>query len=82
VVYIRNNIFLKAFGLHLQKVRTSKGFSQAQLAADCNMEISQISRIERGLLNTGISQIYIISLCLEIEPKELFDFKIAKSKAI
>lgn len=74
--YSRNNQFLKAFGLHLQKVRSLQGFSQAQLAADCNMEISQISRIERGLLNTGISQIHIISESLGVESSVLFNFKI------
>lgn len=73
--YIRDNKSLKAFGKQLQKLRIQKGFTQAQLAADCNMEISQISRIERGLLNTGISQICIIAQCLEISPKDLFDFE-------
>jgi len=74
VAYLRSNKFLKAFGQNLKKVRLAKNVSQADLAYNCGMEISQISRLERGLLNTGISNIYLIAKYLEVEPKELFDF--------
>lgn len=74
MAYLRSNKFLKAFGLNLKKVRLEKNVSQADLAFSCGMEISQISRLERGLLNTGISNIYLIAKYLEIEPKDLFDF--------
>ena len=39
-------------GERLRSIRRAIGLSQAQLAIDANMEISQISRIERGVLNT------------------------------
>lgn len=74
MAYLRSNKFLKAFGQNLKKVRLEKNVSQADLAFSCGMEISQISRLERGLLNTGISNIYLIAKYLEVEPKELFDF--------
>jgi len=76
VAYLRNKKFLKAFGKHLKKVRLSKNVSQAKLAYDCDMEISQISRMERGLSNTGISNLYLIAKSLNIHPKELLDFEI------
>ena len=39
------------------------------------MEISQIGRIERGLINTSISSVFIIAEALNISPKHLFDFE-------
>ncbi|MGJ5642896.1 helix-turn-helix domain-containing protein [Formosa sp. S-31] len=66
--------FLIAFGKNLSKLRRFKGFTQEQLANDLNIEISQISRIERGKINTSISNIKLISLALDIEIKELFNF--------
>jgi len=75
VAYLRSNKFLKAFGKHLKEVRLKKNVSQAQLAYDCDMEISQISRMERGLVNTGISNLYLMAKSLKIHPKELLDFE-------
>jgi transcriptional regulator with XRE-family HTH domain len=37
------------------------------------MEISQISRIERGLINTGVLNIIHIAEFLQVSPKEFFD---------
>jgi len=67
--------FLQKFGNNLNKIRKSKGFTQAELANDLGIEISQISRIERGVINTSITNIYAISEILNIEIKEFFDFK-------
>ena len=44
------------------------------LADMTNIEYSQISRIERGLINTSIGIIYEISKALETDIKELFNF--------
>jgi transcriptional regulator with XRE-family HTH domain len=66
--------FLKAFGKNLRKVRKSQGFTQAQLANDIGVEISQISRIERGIINTSIGNCNAISSVLNVSVKELFNF--------
>ncbi len=53
----------------------SKGLSQAELAFECGeKEWSQISRMERGLVNFHISYLFIIAEALEIEPTELLKF--------
>ena len=39
------------------------------------MEYSQISRIERGIINTSISHVFAIAKALKVEPSELFTFK-------
>ncbi|WP_425557100.1 helix-turn-helix domain-containing protein [Flaviramulus aquimarinus] len=62
------------FGINLKKVRKSRGFTQAELANDIGIEISQISRIERGIINTSVSTIYEISQALKIEISDLFNF--------
>lgn len=69
-----DKIFLKEFGKRLKKLRKEKGFSQAQLAFESNIEISQISRVERGLINTTIANAKHLSKILEVELKEMFDF--------
>lgn len=68
------NLFLIAFGKNLKKIRTSKGFTQANLANDLSIEISQISRIERGIINTSTYNAYKIAKVLGVDVKDLFDF--------
>ena len=66
--------FLILFGKNLKKVRESKNITQAQLAIDCDFDVSVISRIERGVVNTSLSNLKLISSALQIELSELFDF--------
>lgn len=66
--------FLIAFGKNLRKVRKAQGYTQAQLANDIGVEISQISRIERGIINTSIGNCNAISKILKIPIQNLFDF--------
>ena len=72
--YLKESDFLIAFGKNLRKYRKLKGFTQEQLAIDLNIEISQISRIERGVINTSIGNINAISKVLKIDINQLFDF--------
>jgi len=74
VEYLDENSFLIAFGKNLKNLRKKKGLTQEQLAIDLNIEISQISRIERGVINTSIGNVNAIAKILKIEHKELFDF--------
>ena len=74
MAYLRNDKYLLHFGKNLKKIREAKNMSQSELAYACDMEISQISRLERGILNTSISNIYFIAKALNVHPKDLFDF--------
>ena len=69
----RNTILLN-FGRKLRLTRLAKGFTQEQLANELGVEISQISRIERGVINTSVTTLYTISKVLDIEISELFIF--------
>ena len=72
--YYSENEFLIRFGENLKALRKSKNFTQSELANDLGIEISQISRIERGIIITSSYNIYRISKTLNIEVEDLFDF--------
>ncbi len=72
--YLRDKKFLIDFGKNLKRIRVEKNISQAELAYSINVEISQISRLERGQLNSGIYSVFLIAKYLKVSPKELFDF--------
>ena len=72
----KDNQFLKAFGKNLKLLREVKNFTQAQLAIDCDCDVSVISRIERGVVNTSLSNLKLIADALEVNLKDLFDFEV------
>jgi len=74
-LYVRKNVnidFLILFGSNLKIIRESKGLTQAQLAIDCCFDVSVISRIERGVVNTSLSNLNTIANALNISLKDFF----------
>ena len=71
--YDRNTILI-SFGKNLRLTRLAKGFTQEQLANELGVEISQISRIDRGVVNTSFSTLYSISKVLNVDVSEFFVF--------
>jgi transcriptional regulator with XRE-family HTH domain len=72
VKYLRNDEQLKAIGEKIRKYRRAKSLSQTELAFECgDKDWSQISRMERGLVNFSISYLFTVAEVLEISPKEL-----------
>lgn len=63
------------FGLNVVYYRKRKRLTQLQLAELVDIDRSHISAIELG--NVGVSMDVIFRLCevLEIQPKDLFDFR-------
>ena len=72
--YLKNKEFIIEFGKNLRKIRKNKGLTQQDLANDIAVEISQISRIERGIINTSISTANTLAEALKIDITELFSF--------
>ena len=66
---------LISFGGNLRKLRLAKGLTQEQLANELGIEISQISRIERGVINTSVTTLYAIAKTLKIDVSQLFVFE-------
>lgn len=74
VLYIRDNKNIKLFGERMRQIRKQYNLSQEELAYRANITISQVGRIERGVINTSVSTIFTIAKVLNIHPKEFFDF--------
>ncbi len=70
--YLRNEDGIVAFGKKMRELRLEKGFSQEQLAWKSGLEFSQISRIERGKINTSLSHILLIAEHLGVSPSDFF----------
>jgi len=73
---ISEETFLVNLGIHVRQLREKKGLSQQSLADDCNINKSQIARLEVAKVNTGIKTLAKIANALDVELKELFDFSI------
>lgn len=67
--------FLKTLGTKIKVLRKLQNISQDQLAYECELHRTNINRIEKGKLNTGILNLLIISKALGVSLDELFDFE-------
>lgn len=68
---VRNENLIRAFGKRLKQVREAKGLSQHELALLCQIEHSQVSRIELGKVNATISTIALLAEHLDMKVWEL-----------
>lgn len=59
--------------MNLKSLRLKANFTQEQLANEIGVEISQISRIERGLIATSVVTFHDISKALNIPLRAFFD---------
>ena len=60
-------------GSNIRKIRKAKGLTIQGLAFEAKTEYTQLSRIERGKINTSAYQIYLIAIALEVEYVSLFE---------
>lgn len=75
-IEIGKNDFRASFGLNLKRIRQSKGLSFRKLAQRCDIDYSNLNKIEKGKINISLSTILELAKGLEIHPKELFDFEL------
>ncbi len=68
--------FKKEFGKNLRLIRKIKGLTQEKLAEMINLNQRQLTRIENGISFVSSDVIEKLIFALNIEPKDLFDFKI------
>ncbi len=78
--YIYNEMdrieFRIAFGKRIEKFRKKLGLSYRELAQKCDVDHSNISKIEKGEVDVRISTIQELAKGLEVHPQELFDFEV------
>ena len=66
-----DEIFADKVGNLIRKHRKSKGLSIEALAGICEMNYTQISRIERGLVNCYLNSLGRIMWALDIDPADI-----------
>ena len=65
---------LKDFGKKVRVCRKEQAMTQSALAYEMDVEISQISRIERGLINPTLLTIIRLASGLRVSISRLFDY--------
>jgi len=68
---IRDEAVLKKFGQRVKQLRKEHGMSQDDLAAECDIEKTQIYRIEGGKINTTISTLKLLAEAFKMTIEEL-----------
>ena len=68
---MKNSLQIKV-GKRIQEIRIEKNLSQQDLAAKCNFEKSNMSRLEAGRSNATLSTLEVVSTALEVDVIELF----------
>ena len=71
---MRNDALFIKVGKQIQKLRILRGLSQQDLAAKCDFEKSNMSRLEAGKVNCTLSTINKIATALDVKIEELFKF--------
>lgn len=72
IKHFRKDEQLKIIGDKIRKYRLAKGLTQSELGFECgDKDWSQISRMERGLVNFSVSYLLLVAEVLEISPKDL-----------
>lgn len=57
---------LKKLGLHIRSLRVKKDYTQEEFADRASLSVSQIGRIERGILNPSFVTLLAIARALKV----------------
>lgn len=67
---------LNLLGINLKKHRKLKGYSYRELAQLCDVDHSQISKIEKGQISLEVITLCDLAKGLGVHPKELLDIEL------
>ena len=73
VAVLRNMYAIGLLADNVRLYRNGRNLSQEALANMADIELSQVSRVERKLLNTSVSTIYALAKALNIKPSQLLE---------
>jgi transcriptional regulator with XRE-family HTH domain len=68
---VRRTQITTRFGNRVRELRQRAGFSQEEFAAECNLDRTYISGIERGKRNLGLRNVEAIAVALKLTISEL-----------
>lgn len=63
----------KRFGINIRKARTSKGWSQEDLAESAGLDRTYVSGVERGVRNPTLTVINQFAKAFGVDPGTLLD---------
>ena len=66
--------FSEKIGLKIKQLRVAKGISQAELGRLCMKDRQHIELIENNKVSANIYTLYVLSIALNVDIKELFAF--------
>lgn len=69
----RNELAINTLGANIRKYRTERNLTIEELANLIEVDYSQISRMERGIVNANVSILFDIANALKIEPSQLLE---------
>ena len=69
---MRDETLYKKVGKRIQEIRRHQNLSQQDLAAKCNFEKSNMSRLEAGRVNVTLSTLNKVSTALKVDIVEFF----------
>jgi len=72
--YFKDDQALLRIGKRIREIRTSKKISQYNLANECEVDYSQISRMELGKVNFSVSNFLRVAKALGVDPREFLDW--------
>jgi putative transcriptional regulator len=70
----KNTPLLLAFGRRVRSLRLARGLSMRELCDALNIDVHQLSRVEKGQVATSIVTGYALAKVFEMSLSELFDF--------
>lgn len=70
-----NKEFLQKFAKNLKRIRKQKGIKQDDFLAINGISLSTIAMVETAKTDITLSKLKIIADVLDVEPKDLLDFK-------
>ncbi len=73
----KKEILIK-FGQNLQAIRLKKGFSYRELAAQCDVDHSDIKKYEDGEKDLRLVTIVDLAMGLGVHPRDLMAFDLEK----
>lgn len=74
--YIRDDKVIKQLCKKIKMLRLEQKVSQTQIAFEAGISSEQLGRIESGKINTSVSNIFAIAKALNVELRDVFDFKL------
>ncbi|MGO8943674.1 MAG: helix-turn-helix domain-containing protein [Syntrophobacteraceae bacterium] len=63
----------KRFGQRMRALRVAKGLSQEEFAANCGLDRTYISGVERGRRNISLKNIEVVAQSLGVKISEFFE---------